>query len=608
MPVRIFLSYRRTDSQDATRWLYEKLEEKFGANLLFMDLEGIESGELWDDSIRENAEKADIMLAIIGPDWAAPQKDAPEVSRLMDAKDWVRKELEIALNQEQKLIPVVLHEATLPEKDKLPPSLHSLHRIQQFKLDTASSGDVEALIKEIEARFQKLENQDPLLEQVQNILPSNYTIDGFIDSGSRSRVYKARDNYLDRWVAVKVLKPSVDVPEFVENLKEGTVMDTKLPHFVHIYGAYTDKTPVFAITNYLEGGTLRQLIGQKEGQHFHLKDVLTILLRIGKVLAKGHEMGITHGNLKPSNILLNESNEAYISSLSRRKNHSATAIIESLETKYDSPGLGFEMEDVGYIAPEILDSEPLVSQGDLPKTVDQYMLGLLGYELLTGKLPTPLVPESISDTLGLKPKLAHAPIEDYRSDCLVTLANIIMKMIAYYPDERYGSLKEMMADLSKVSVEPLEIAKDSYSRCLAQQGSPTQFFKAFYKRFVASSESAKKTLGKKGVGKAEEHRQYVMLSEAIFMLLMFADKPQEGEGPNVLTRVAKEHDREHLNIPKEAYTEFLDAFLVTVCGTPEDREQAFDPQCHLSESNRKRIQKAWEKALEPGIEYMKAQF
>ncbi|HAA16039.1 MAG TPA: toll/interleukin-1 receptor domain-containing protein, partial [Cytophagales bacterium] len=69
MPVRIFLSYRRTDSQDATRWLYEKLEEKFGANLLFMDLEGIESGELWDDSIRENAEKADIMLAIIGPDW-----------------------------------------------------------------------------------------------------------------------------------------------------------------------------------------------------------------------------------------------------------------------------------------------------------------------------------------------------------------------------------------------------------------------------------------------------------------------------------------------------------------------------------------------------------
>ncbi|MEL6537643.1 MAG: protein kinase [Bacteroidota bacterium] len=608
MPASIFLSYRRADSQDATRWLYEKLEDKFGANLLFMDLEGVESGELWDEKIKENAEQADLLLAIIGPNWAASTETNPKESRLADANDWVRKELEIALKYEHKLIPIVLQEASLPESKYLPASLQVLHRVQQFQLDTGSSGDVEALIKEIEERFRRIENQDALLDQVQKVLPQPYSIEGFIDAGTRSRVYKARDAYLDRWVAIKVLKPSKDAPEFIENLKEGTVMDNKLPHFVHIYGAYTEKTPIFAVTNFMEGGTLRHLIQQKEGQLFHLKDVLAILQRIGKVMAKGHEMGITHGNLKPSNILLNESNEAYISSLSRRKNHSPTAIIDSLEAQYDNDGPGFEMEDIAYIAPEIMDAEPLVSQSDLPKSVDQYMLGLVGYELLTGTLPTPLIPENLSESLSFDTKHTHTPIEEFRSDCLTQLSNIIMKMIAYYPDERYDSLKEMMADLNKVSVEPLEIARDSYARCLVQQGSPTPFFKAFYEQFVASSASAKKTLGKKGIGKVDDHRQYAMLSESIFMLLMFAEKEPEGEDHNVLTRVASAHDREHLNIPKEAYVEFVEAFLTTVCGTPEDRALAFDPQCHLGESNRKRIRKAWEKALEPGIEYMKAQY
>jgi pterin-4a-carbinolamine dehydratase len=122
----VFISYRRTDSQQAAFGLFSQLGERFGRNRVFMDRFGISGGDIWPERLHEFLNKATVVIALMGPGWL---KCADEYGRrrLDRRDDWVRNELLAAIKAKTPIIPVLLSGASMPPPDALPGCLKPLH-------------------------------------------------------------------------------------------------------------------------------------------------------------------------------------------------------------------------------------------------------------------------------------------------------------------------------------------------------------------------------------------------------------------------------------------------------------------------------------------------
>lgn len=133
MSVRVFINYRRADSEGYAGWLRKDLAGRFGTAHVFMDVVGIEPGLDFVDEINRQVAACDVFLSLIGPDWLSP--------RLQKANDFVRLEIEAALDRGIRLIPLLVGGATMPEAEELPPSLAALARRNAFVLTSAGWDD-----------------------------------------------------------------------------------------------------------------------------------------------------------------------------------------------------------------------------------------------------------------------------------------------------------------------------------------------------------------------------------------------------------------------------------------------------------------------------------
>jgi len=130
---RIFVSYRRADAGGEAGRLYDGLVEAFGAERVFRDVSSIEFGDDFVRSIRENLEKSDVVLVVIGPDWAGGPGEAG-ATRLFDERDFVRFEVDEALRGRARLIPVLVGGARMPQPDEVPEVLRPLLDANAFSL------------------------------------------------------------------------------------------------------------------------------------------------------------------------------------------------------------------------------------------------------------------------------------------------------------------------------------------------------------------------------------------------------------------------------------------------------------------------------------------
>ncbi len=126
--MKLFISYRRTDSQSNTDRIHEHLTEVFGAENVFQDVLDIDYGDDFREVLREQVSACDVLLVIIGPVWATiADQTGVSQPRLFNPDDFVRFEVETGLSDEEVLvIPVLVNEATMPEEAQLPLSLHPL--------------------------------------------------------------------------------------------------------------------------------------------------------------------------------------------------------------------------------------------------------------------------------------------------------------------------------------------------------------------------------------------------------------------------------------------------------------------------------------------------
>lgn len=144
----IFISYRRDDSAGYTRAIYDRLVDSFSKERVFMDVDAIEPGLVFDEVINRAVGHCEILLAIIGKDWMKPQADG--ASRIHAPKDFVRLEIGAALSRNIRVIPVLLDGATMPAEDKLPEALRSLALRNAIEIsNTRFDSDVDRLVESV---------------------------------------------------------------------------------------------------------------------------------------------------------------------------------------------------------------------------------------------------------------------------------------------------------------------------------------------------------------------------------------------------------------------------------------------------------------------------
>jgi pterin-4a-carbinolamine dehydratase len=127
----VFINYRRRDSSPIARWLAEAIGQNFGKDHVFLDTSAIQSGVKWPESITLALKKAAVIIAIIGPEWLRAL-DKYSKRRIDDPNDWVRNELLYAIQHNIPIIPLLVLNAELPDREGLPQPLRSLNDSQAF--------------------------------------------------------------------------------------------------------------------------------------------------------------------------------------------------------------------------------------------------------------------------------------------------------------------------------------------------------------------------------------------------------------------------------------------------------------------------------------------
>ena len=144
---RVFISYRREETAYPAGWLYDRLSDHFGEHRIFKDIDSIEPGDDFVQTITTAVGSCDVLLALIGDDWLTVV-DQGGRRRLDDVNDFVRIEIEAALSRDVRVIPILVEGATMPHSADLPPSLAGLVQRQALELSPSRfATDLDRLLK-----------------------------------------------------------------------------------------------------------------------------------------------------------------------------------------------------------------------------------------------------------------------------------------------------------------------------------------------------------------------------------------------------------------------------------------------------------------------------
>ena len=130
----IILSYRREDSAGVTGRIFDRLAQEFGADRVFMDIDSMPAGVDFHDHLQAILADCGALLVVIGKSWRYQRKGQP--ARIMDPDDWVRIEVETALERAIPVVPLLIDGASLPGRDQLPESLWPLLRRNALPVDS----------------------------------------------------------------------------------------------------------------------------------------------------------------------------------------------------------------------------------------------------------------------------------------------------------------------------------------------------------------------------------------------------------------------------------------------------------------------------------------
>ena len=271
------------------------------------------------------------------------------------------------------------------------------------------------------------------------IIGNRYEILEEVGLGGMATVYKAKDHVLNRLVAVKVLKDEFTTDtEFIKrfNTEAQAAASLSHPNIVSIYdvGHEDENNLYYIVMELVQGKTLKEIINN-EGV-LSWKWAVNIAMQIASALELAHKNGIVHRDIKPHNIIITEDGIAKVTDFGIAK-----AVSNSTITAF-----GTTIGSVHYFSPE------QAKGGFTDAKSDLYSLGVVMYEMLTGKVPfdadTP-----VSVALKHMQEEPKEPIE-LNPEIPTAVNQIVIKAMQKEPSARYQNATEMLHDLSKALKDP----------------------------------------------------------------------------------------------------------------------------------------------------------
>lgn len=267
------------------------------------------------------------------------------------------------------------------------------------------------------------------------MLSGRYEIIEMVGSGGMSEVYKAKCHVLNRFVAIKVLKPefSSDV-NFVTKfrIEAQSAAGLSHPNIVNVYDVGEDNGVYYIVMELVEGITLKEYI-QKHGR-IEPKEAIDFAIQIAQGVQAAHEHHTIHRDIKPQNIILANNGTLKVTDFGIAKAASSSTTTTNA------------MGSVHYISPE------QARGGFSDERSDIYSLGITLYEMLTGHVP-------FEGENNVAIALMHIQSEmvsprEYYPDIPTSLEKIIRKCTQKKPERRYLTANALIADLYRVKENP----------------------------------------------------------------------------------------------------------------------------------------------------------
>lgn len=266
-------------------------------------------------------------------------------------------------------------------------------------------------------------------------ISGRYKIIEMIGGGGMSNVYLAHDMILDRDVAIKVLRYDFSNEEDLHRrFQREALSATSLthPNIVNIFDVGEDGDIHYLVMEYVEGMTLKQYI--VDSAPLPPVEAVEIMKQLTSAIANAHHNQIIHRDIKPQNILMDDQLHVKITDFGIAMALSATSFTQTNSV----------LGTVHYLSPE------QARGGTATKKSDIYALGIVLFELLTGKLP--FSGES-AVSIALKHLQTETPsVRTLRPEIPQSLENVVMKATAKDPMHRYRSVEEMQRDLETVLI------------------------------------------------------------------------------------------------------------------------------------------------------------
>ncbi len=331
------------------------------------------------------------------------------------------------------------------------------------------------------------------------VLGNRYEIIKKIGGGGMALVFKAKCRLLNRYVAVKVLRPEfTSDEEFIDKFKRESQSAASLSHsnIVNIYDVGEEDNIYYIVMEYVEGITLKKMI--KENNQLSSKEVIDISIQIAEALNHAHNNHIVHRDIKPHNIMVSADGRVKVTDFGIAKAATTSTVTNTSNV----------IGSVHYFSPE------QARGGYIDEKSDIYSLGIVMYEMITGSVP-------FKGDSPISVALKHIQ-EDVVLPCHIdnsipkNIERVIKKAVQKDQSLRYKNAEEILKDLRKIeqsdNKEVIEL-KD-------YEDSPTRVIPAVNDDMLSRSEKNNKRNNNKRNEKKSNSKKIIMITAILLAFIL----------------------------------------------------------------------------------------
>jgi len=284
-------------------------------------------------------------------------------------------------------------------------------------------------------------NVDLLGQMLSEATLGDYDIYGELGRGGMAAVYLGLDLALNRKVAIKTMLPELVSKEgMVARFKREAQTSAALshPHIIQIFTVKESQKLVFFVMKFIEGRSLESVVNDKGGIPLDMAQVL--LQQVGGALAYAHRKGVVHRDIKPANIMIDEDGWAIVTDFG----------IAKVQEAQNLTATGTAIGTPHYMSPEQFHNKAVTGASD------QYSLGIVAYEMLTGKKP--FDGDNYAEIITQHLFEAPPDIRKLRPEMPEYVNEVIQKMLAKAPADRYPDCE---AAVHALGAPPTKLSGDA---------------------------------------------------------------------------------------------------------------------------------------------------